>query len=74
MRTFETLDRLTPGMPIVFAGNRVARVSAELAGSFAPGDALLVVQDTGELLRVPKDVQVLVAGCVARAVAAFSAL
>jgi glutamate-5-semialdehyde dehydrogenase len=74
MRTFETLDRLTPGMPIVFAGNRVARVSAELAASFAPGDALLVVQDTGELLHVPKDVQVLVADCVARAVAAFSAL
>jgi len=74
MRAFETLDRLTPGMPIVFGGSRVARVSADLAAHFAPGDALLVVQDSGELLHVPKAVQELVTGCVSRAAAAFALL
>jgi glutamate-5-semialdehyde dehydrogenase len=74
MRAFETLDRLTAGMPIVFAGNRLARVSAELAARFAPGDSVLVVQDSGELLHVPKHVQELVTGCVSRALAGFTAL
>jgi glutamate-5-semialdehyde dehydrogenase len=61
-------------MPIVFDGNRVARVSAELAAAFAPGDALLVVPSSGELLRVPAAVRALVQTCVADAVSAFAAL
>jgi glutamate-5-semialdehyde dehydrogenase len=49
----DRLERLEPGQPIVFGGNRVTRVSEELARDFAPGDRLVVVQDTGALLRVP---------------------
>ena len=49
------LQQLTEGMPILFGGNRVTHVDADLAGAFGPGDRLLVVQNTGELLHVPGD-------------------
>ena len=70
----ESLNELTVGMPIVFDGTRVARVSAELAAAFAPGDALLVVPASGELLRVPAAVRALVQTCVSDTVSAFAAL
>jgi glutamate-5-semialdehyde dehydrogenase len=47
MRSFESLETLVPGMPIVFGGNRVVRVSAELAAKFAPGDTLLIAAHSG---------------------------
>ncbi len=61
------LDRLTPGMPIPFAGNRVTTVSADLAARFAAGDSLLVLQDTGDLLHVPQSVGAVAAAAVGRA-------
>jgi glutamate-5-semialdehyde dehydrogenase len=48
------LQRLEPGMPIVFGGDRVTHVDDELAAAFAPGDALVVLQDRGDLLHVPR--------------------
>jgi len=68
------LEKLTPGMPIVFGGDRVAYVSAELADAFQPGDQLLVVQATGDLLRVPADQQAIASQAVGRAHAAFQAM
>jgi glutamate-5-semialdehyde dehydrogenase len=65
------LDRLAPGMPIVFGGDRVALVSDELAAAFAPGDQLVVVQETGDLLHVPTRVRRLADDAVSRAQAAF---
>ena len=47
------LERLSPGQPIVFGGDRVVTVSAALADAFVAGDALLVDEETGELLHVP---------------------
>ncbi len=47
-----SLSGLVPGQPIVFGGNRVARVSDALAAAFADGDRLIVVNDTGALLHV----------------------
>ncbi len=47
------LERLEPGQPIVFGGDRVTPVPAELAAAFRPGDRLVVVQETGDLLHVP---------------------
>ena len=47
------LVTLRPGQPIVFGGNRVTTVPAELAAAFTAGDRLLVVQETGDLLHVP---------------------
>ena len=49
----QSLTHLTAGMPIVFGGDRVTTVPAELAEAFRPGDRLVVVQDTGDLLHVP---------------------
>lgn len=49
----EPLQRLDPGMPIVFGGDRLTRVPAELAEAFSPGDRLVVVQDDGTLLHIP---------------------
>ena len=70
----EQLTSLTAGMAIPFGGDRVTRVSAALAAAFQPGDRLIVVQETGELLHVPAAVHELTAGAVSQAVAAFAAM
>jgi glutamate-5-semialdehyde dehydrogenase len=70
----EPLDRLVAGMPVVHGGNRVARVSPELAEAFAPGDRLVVVQTTGDLLHVPASEYELVTAAVSAAHEAFAAL
>ena len=51
----DRLTRLEPGMAIPYGGNRVTRVSADLADAFSEGDSLIVVQDTGALLHVPQE-------------------
>jgi len=68
------LEALAPGMAIPFGGDRLAYVSETLAGAFKPGDRLVVVQETGDLLHVPAAVQDLAAQAVGRAHAAFDAL
>lgn len=40
-------------MQIPFGGDRFTVVSDELAAAFSPGDALVVLQDAGDLLHVP---------------------
>ena len=49
----EELTSLEPNQQIIYGGNRIARVSAELAQAFKPGDRLLVVSQTGDLLHLP---------------------
>jgi glutamate-5-semialdehyde dehydrogenase len=68
------LERLTPGMPIPYGGNRLAFVSEELAARFMAGDRLIVVQATGELLHVPGVVHGAVKAAVDQAKAAFADL
>jgi glutamate-5-semialdehyde dehydrogenase len=68
------LDGLAPGMPVVFGGDRAAFVSDALAAAFRPGDRLVVVQDTGDLLHIPADVQALADDAVGRAATAFQAM
>ena len=65
------LEHLTPGMPVPYGGNRLAFVSDDLAERFRPGDSLLIVQDTGDLLHVPEKVGQIAAQAVARAHEAF---
>jgi glutamate-5-semialdehyde dehydrogenase len=67
----ERLDRLEAGMPIPFGGDKVTRVPAELAAAFAPGDRLLVVQRTGDLLHVPAADAEVAAAAVGAAHTAF---
>jgi glutamate-5-semialdehyde dehydrogenase len=68
------LNALTPGMPVPFGGDRVTHVSDALAAAFRPGDRLIVVQETGELLHVPAEVHAMAAAAVDEAAAAFEAL
>ena len=68
------LESLTPGQLIPFGGDRLAEVSAELAGAFEPGDRIVVVQDTGDVLHIPQAEHVLVDGAVTAALDGFAEL
>jgi glutamate-5-semialdehyde dehydrogenase len=59
-------------MPIIYGGNRVVEVDADLAAAFAPGDRLVVVQDTGDLLHIPADDWERATAAVDQAVDAFA--
>ncbi len=69
-----TLGDLVSGQPIVYGGNRVTRVSPELAAAFSAGDRLLVVNDTGDLLHIPVAEWDIATSAVGRAHEAFSRL
>ena len=68
------LQHLAAGMPVIWGGDRVTLVSPELAARFVPGDRLLVMQDTGDLLHIPLRAHEIAAAAVARAREAFAAL
>lgn len=68
------LNRLTAGMPILYGGNRVTHVSEALAAAFEPGDRLIVVQETGDLLHVRRLQHEIAARAVAEARSAFDEL
>ena len=68
------LTNLEPGQPIVFGGNRVVTVGAELADAFRPGDRLVVVQATGALVHIPSRIAGVVDAAIGAATAAFSEL
>ena len=70
----EPLRTLEPGMAIPFGGNRIARVSSELADAFSEGDRLVVVQDTGDLLHIPQDEWDIAGQAVAEAHRAFASM
>ncbi len=74
MSAARKIERLSPGQEVPFGGDRVAVVTDELAAAFEPGDHLVVVQDTGDLLRIPAAEQQLVAATVGRAVDGFAGL
>jgi glutamate-5-semialdehyde dehydrogenase len=68
------LQRLEPGQVIVVGGDRFVTVSAELAAAFEPGDRIVVVGESGDLLHIPAAEQEIAAAAVDAAVAAFGAL
>jgi glutamate-5-semialdehyde dehydrogenase len=70
----EQLTSLTAGMAIPFGGDRLTRVSEALAAAFQPGDRLIVVQESGDLLHVPAAIHELATAAVDQAVAAFAAM
>jgi glutamate-5-semialdehyde dehydrogenase len=61
-------------MAIPYGGNRVAVVPPELAAAFEPGDRLVVVQDSGVLLHIPREPWDIATGAVTRAVDAFAVM
>lgn len=68
------LERLDVGMLVPYGGDRVTSVPADLAAAFCPGDRLVVVATTGDLLRVPAAEAALVDEAVGDALAAFHVL
>ncbi len=70
----EIVTHLEAGQPFVYAGNRVTRVSPELATSFAEGDRIVIVHATGDILHIPAAVHHLVTASVDRACVAFAEL
>jgi glutamate-5-semialdehyde dehydrogenase len=68
------LETLAPGMPILFGGDKLTHVPADLAARFAPGDRLIVVQESGALLHVPRATHEVAERAVGRAADAFAAL
>jgi glutamate-5-semialdehyde dehydrogenase len=71
--TSEQLDRLEPGMPLVYGGNRVVRVDDALAAAFRPGDRVAVT-DQGVLLHVRAADHEQATAAVGEAADAFAAL
>jgi glutamate-5-semialdehyde dehydrogenase len=71
-QTSGRLEALSAGQAIVYGGDRVAYVSAELAAAFKAGDRLLVDSDAGALLHVPRKEHEIAAEAVARAREAFA--
>ena len=67
-----TLETLTEGMPIVWGGDRLSLVTPELAAKFRAGDRLIVVQECGDLLHIPRTVHDIAEAAVTRARAAFT--
>jgi glutamate-5-semialdehyde dehydrogenase len=72
--TTTALTSLAPGQHIVFGGDRVTSVPAELAAAFQPGDRLVVVQSDGALLHIPAAEYSIVDRAVGAAVHGFGQL
>lgn len=70
----EALTRLTPGMPIVYGGNRITHVDEALAANFQSGDRLMVLHDDGTLLHIPDQVHQLASSAVDASVEAFASM
>ena len=70
----EELTGLEMGQGIPFGGNRLTRVSAELADAFEAGDRLVVVSDSGALLHIPAVEWATATDAVGRAHRAFGQL
>ncbi|MGH2369617.1 MAG: aldehyde dehydrogenase family protein, partial [Chloroflexota bacterium] len=68
------LAAIPKGMPILFGGNRVTTVPDAIADAFRPGDRLIVVQASGDVLHIPANVYDLVDHAVRRTRAAFEQL
>lgn len=69
----DRLTKLEPGMPVIYGGDKVTRVPVDLAEAFQPGDHVVVVQTTGDLLHVPAAAHDMATRAIDAAEAAFRA-
>lgn len=68
------LTALVEGQLIPFGGDQFVKVSADLASQFVEGDRLVVVQNSGDLIRIEESVARLVDEAVSQAVTGFERL
>ncbi len=74
MAEVEKLQTLEKGTRILFGGDRLVRVPDDVAERFAPGDSVVVVEATGEVLLIPAGERDIAEAAVARAHDAFADL
>jgi glutamate-5-semialdehyde dehydrogenase len=74
MSEIHELKELRAGAEILFGGDKLVRVSDELARAFRPGDQLRIVEATGSLLHIPAAEAAIAQHAVDRAYAAFRAM
>ena len=70
----QPLTHLVEGQVLVYGGDKATVVPGELAATFTAGDRLVIVQDTGDLLHIPRAEYELVSAAVTEAADAFVAL
>ena len=70
----ERLEHLQAGERIMYGGDRVTTVSPALAAAFQPGDRLVVVHETGDLLHIPAAEHAVASEAVGAATQAFTHL
>lgn len=70
----QPLHTLTAGERILVGGDRVLVVDDALAAAFRPGDRVVAVHDTGDVLRIPAAEHERVGAAVGRAASAFEQL
>ena len=70
----DRLGRLEPGQQLIYAGNRAAVVTPELAAAFGAGDHVLVDPDSGQILHIPAAEYDRATAAVAAAAEAFGLL
>ena len=71
MAEIAKLTEVRAGMEILFGGDRIVRVPENIAANYRSGDALRIVEATGELLLIPEQERKIAADTVARAADAF---
>ena len=71
MSRVHKLNRLEAGQLLLTGGDGVVTIDEKLAAEFQPGDALRVVEQTGQLLHIPAREQRIVSEAVGRAHDAF---
>jgi glutamate-5-semialdehyde dehydrogenase len=74
MANSDELTRLEAGTPILFGGNRLLRVPEAIAASFRPGDSVVVVEATEEMLLIPARERRIAEAAVETARSAFGTL
>jgi glutamate-5-semialdehyde dehydrogenase len=74
MTRLTRLTQLSEGQLLVYGGDRVTVVPHDLATAFTDGDRLVIVQDSGDLLHIPRAEHMLVSKAVDGALAAFAGL
>jgi len=72
MAASSPLTEIRPGTTLLVGGDRVLEVPADVIDRFRPGDAVLAVEDTGEVLLVPAAERRVAGEAVERATAAFA--
>ena len=70
----DAIGHLQPGMQLLFDGNRLATVPDAVVAAFRPGDRLLVVGGSGDVLHVPRAQHERSTEAVDRACHAFAAM